>query len=176
MLLDPLRFAAISGVPVATACASFCRVSLHQLYYVIFEVFTATTVTSAIFWDIKTQFVLHRRQITSPLQSQPLMICKKWRFPAGDYEEYRLLGYKNPVRTSQETHYLSRDQPVNSIQITVFHGSDYEECCLLGCGAVSLFRNRRLVPKLFSPWRWRRYIPPKRRFLQEPHAITSHNT
>jgi hypothetical protein len=25
----------------------------------------------------------------------------------GDYEECRLLGYKNPVRTSQETHYVS---------------------------------------------------------------------
>jgi hypothetical protein len=25
----------------------------------------------------------------------------------GDYEECRLLGYKNPVRTSQETHYFS---------------------------------------------------------------------
>jgi hypothetical protein len=24
-----------------------------------------------------------------------------------DYEEYCLLGYKNPVRTSQETHYVS---------------------------------------------------------------------
>jgi hypothetical protein len=32
---------------------------------------------------------------------------KKWydlSFLGGDYEECRLLGYKNPVRTSQETH------------------------------------------------------------------------
>jgi hypothetical protein len=36
---------------------------------VIFEVFTAVTVKNAVFWDIKTQFVLHRRHITSPLQS-----------------------------------------------------------------------------------------------------------
>jgi hypothetical protein len=28
-------------------------------------------------------------------------------FHGGDYEECRLLGYKNPVRTSQETHYFS---------------------------------------------------------------------
>jgi hypothetical protein len=33
------------------------------------EGFTAVTVKNAIFWDIKTQFVLHRRHITSPLQS-----------------------------------------------------------------------------------------------------------
>jgi hypothetical protein len=31
--------------------------------------FTAVTMKNAVFWDIKTQFVLHRRHITSPLQS-----------------------------------------------------------------------------------------------------------
>jgi hypothetical protein len=34
-----------------------------------FEVFTAVTRKNVIFWDIKTQFILHRRNITSPLQS-----------------------------------------------------------------------------------------------------------
>jgi hypothetical protein len=28
-------------------------------------------------------------------------------YHGGDYEECRLLGYENPVRTSQETHYVS---------------------------------------------------------------------
>jgi hypothetical protein len=28
-----------------------------------------------------------------------------------DYEECLLLGYKNPVRTSQETHYVSTKEP-----------------------------------------------------------------
>jgi hypothetical protein len=32
-----------------------------------FEVFTAVTMKNGVFWDIKTQFVLHRRHITSPL-------------------------------------------------------------------------------------------------------------
>jgi hypothetical protein len=36
---------------------------------IIFEVFTAVTMENGVFWDIKTQFVLHRRHITSPLQS-----------------------------------------------------------------------------------------------------------
>jgi hypothetical protein len=27
-----------------------------------------------------------------------------------------------------------------------------------------------------SPWWWRRYVPPKRQFLQEPHGITSQKT
>jgi hypothetical protein len=34
-----------------------------------FEVFTAVTMKNVVFWDIKTQFVLHRGHITSPLQS-----------------------------------------------------------------------------------------------------------
>jgi hypothetical protein len=35
------------------------------------------------------------------------MLCKIWGFYGGDYEECRLLEYKNPVRTSQETHYVN---------------------------------------------------------------------
>jgi hypothetical protein len=33
------------------------------------EVLTEVTMKNVVFWDIKTQFVLHRRHITSPLQS-----------------------------------------------------------------------------------------------------------
>jgi hypothetical protein len=36
---------------------------------VIFEIFTGVTMKNVIFWDIKTQFVLHRRHITYPLQN-----------------------------------------------------------------------------------------------------------
>jgi hypothetical protein len=36
---------------------------------VTFEVFTAGTMKNVVFWDIKTQFVPHRRHITSPLQN-----------------------------------------------------------------------------------------------------------
>jgi hypothetical protein len=32
-----------------------------------FEVFTAVTMNNAIFWDIRTQYVPHRRHITSVL-------------------------------------------------------------------------------------------------------------
>jgi hypothetical protein len=34
-----------------------------------FEVLTAVTMKNVVFWDIKTQFVLHRKHITSSLQS-----------------------------------------------------------------------------------------------------------
>jgi hypothetical protein len=37
--------------------------------FVRFEVFTAVTMKNVVFWDIRSQFVLHRRHITSPLQS-----------------------------------------------------------------------------------------------------------
>jgi hypothetical protein len=37
--------------------------------------------------------------------------CKISGFHGGDYEEWRLLGYKNPVRTSQETQYVSVTEP-----------------------------------------------------------------
>jgi hypothetical protein len=33
------------------------------------EVSMAVTMKNVVFWDIKTQFVLHRRHSTSPLQS-----------------------------------------------------------------------------------------------------------
>jgi hypothetical protein len=61
---------------------------------------------NVVFWDTTTQFVLHRRHITSPLQSSAGYV----RFGVlngSDYEECRLLGYNNPIRTSQETHYVS---------------------------------------------------------------------
>jgi hypothetical protein len=35
------------------------------------------------------------------------MLCKIWGFHGGDYGERRLLVYKTPVPTSQETHYVS---------------------------------------------------------------------
>jgi hypothetical protein len=37
--------------------------------YVRAEVLTTVTMDNAVCWDIKTQFVSHRKHITSPLQS-----------------------------------------------------------------------------------------------------------
>jgi hypothetical protein len=41
----------------------------NQYWFVRFEVFTAMITNNAVFWDIKTQFVPHRKHITSPLKS-----------------------------------------------------------------------------------------------------------
>jgi hypothetical protein len=62
------------------------------------------------------------------------MLYKIWGFQGGDYKDCRLLGYKTPVRTSQETHYVSATEPSRLMlcKIWGFHGGDYEDCCLLG--------------------------------------------
>jgi hypothetical protein len=41
---------------------------LNTVINVRFEVFTAVTMKNVVFWDIKTQFVLHRRHLMSLLQ------------------------------------------------------------------------------------------------------------
>jgi hypothetical protein len=55
-------------------------------------------------------------------------------FPGGDYQECRLLDYYNPVRTSEETHYVSATELSRLMfcKILDFHGGDYEECRFLG--------------------------------------------
>jgi hypothetical protein len=60
--------------------------------------------------------------------------CKIWRYHGGHYEECRLLGYKNPVRTSQETYYVSATGPSQLMLCNMWgvHGGDYEESRLLG--------------------------------------------
>jgi hypothetical protein len=62
------------------------------------------------------------------------MLCEISGFYSGDYEECRLLGYKNLVRTSQETHYVSDTEPSRLIlcKISGLYSADYEECSLLG--------------------------------------------
>jgi hypothetical protein len=46
------------------------KICLGQPLVVRFEVITAVTMKNIVFWNIKTQFVLHRRHITSPLLSE----------------------------------------------------------------------------------------------------------
>jgi hypothetical protein len=49
---------------------------------------------------------------------------------------------KNPVRTSQETHYVSATELRRLIlcKIRDFQGGDYEECHLLGCGSRGFYK------------------------------------
>jgi hypothetical protein len=78
---------------------------------------------------------------------------KIWGFHGGGYEECRLLGYINPVRTSQETHYLSATQSSRLMlwKIWGFLGGDYEECCLLGYKTQFVPHRRHITSPLHSP-------------------------
>jgi hypothetical protein len=60
---------------------------------------------NAVFGDIKTQFVLHRRHITSPLQSPASQCYVRFKvFTAVTMKNVVFWDIKTPVRTSQETH------------------------------------------------------------------------
>jgi hypothetical protein len=60
------------------------------------------------------------------------MLCKIWGFHGSDFEECRLLGYQNPVRTSPETLYFSATDLNHLIlcKILGFHCGDGEKCRL----------------------------------------------
>jgi hypothetical protein len=61
-------------------------------------------------------------------------LCKIWGLQDSDYEEYPIPQHKNPVCTSQETHYVSATEPSRLMlrKFWGFHSGDYEECRLLG--------------------------------------------
>jgi hypothetical protein len=78
-----------------------------------------------------------------------IKICKVWGYRRIDYEEFLLLGYKLPVRTSQETHYVSATETslLMICKIWGFHGVDYEECRLLGYkNSVHTSQEKHYVP------------------------------
>jgi hypothetical protein len=45
------------------------RICEKKREFVRFEVITAVTMKNVAFWDIRIQFLLHRKHMTSPLQS-----------------------------------------------------------------------------------------------------------
>jgi hypothetical protein len=131
--------------------------------------------------------------VTSCVSIKNVTLYMIWGFHCGDYEECRLLGYKNGVRTSQETHNISVTEPSQLMlcKIWDFHGGDYEECRLLGCYAVWLYKNQRTTSEcapIASYWYHGSYLAesfvlmteatlfPKRQFLQEPNQNKSQKT
>jgi hypothetical protein len=68
----------------------------------------------------------------SATELSQLMLCKIWGFYGGDYEEWRLLGYKTQL--SQKTHCVSATKTSQLMLCKTwgFHGSNYDECRLLG--------------------------------------------
>jgi hypothetical protein len=54
-----------------------------------------------------SMYLMNMAQVQMTERYKHRRICKILSFHGSDYEECRLLGYENPVRTSQETHYVS---------------------------------------------------------------------
>jgi hypothetical protein len=50
-------------------CCHFLPLLVININSVRFDAFTVMTMKNAVLWDIKTQFIPHRKHITSPLQS-----------------------------------------------------------------------------------------------------------
>jgi hypothetical protein len=126
---------------------------VNYVRFVRYEVFTAVAMRNGSFWDIKSLFVPHRKHYVSATEPSRLMLCKIWGFHGGDYEECLLLGYKSPVRTSQETHYVSATEHSRLMlcKTLQFYSGDYEDCRLLGCDAIwfmlePTFRRNMLFP------------------------------
>jgi hypothetical protein len=92
------------------------------------------------------------RTQTSCWRTTPFLY-RMWGFQGSDYEECRLLGYKNPVPTSRETHYVSATEPSRLMlcKIWCFHGSEYEECHILGYKTQFLPHGRHITSPLQSP-------------------------
>jgi hypothetical protein len=80
-------------------------------------------------------------------------MCMIWCLHGGDYEECRLLGYTNPVRTSQETHYSFATEPSRLIlyKIWDFHSDDFEEYRLLRYKAQFISHRIYITSPLQSP-------------------------
>jgi hypothetical protein len=48
---------------------NLARYYVRNFRTVLFKFITAVTMKNAVFWDIRTQFIPHRKHITCPLQS-----------------------------------------------------------------------------------------------------------
>jgi hypothetical protein len=103
--------------------------------------------------------LLLKKQFLSSIRMQILFASGtliptcKWDFHCGDYEGCRPLGYKNPVRTSQETHCVSATAPIRLMlcKTSDFHGGDYGECFLPGYEIQSVPHRRHITSPLQSP-------------------------
>jgi hypothetical protein len=80
------------------------------------------------------------------------------------------------LATLQLTHCVPASMRFPFVSLNTPH----EEVCWLqqSCRRFEGTYRLKLVPcsRIFQPWRWRRYVPPKRRFTQDPHGATSQKT
>jgi hypothetical protein len=129
-----LQFFRVAVSGVGPACTKWATYINHNICNHDWGPWKSVLISSRVaqIWG-PTSLLLHTSWIRKILE-----LCKIWDFHGGDYEECRLLGYKAPVRTSQDTHYVSATELSQLMLCKVwgFHCGHYEECRLLGCYAV----------------------------------------
>jgi hypothetical protein len=101
-------------------------------------------------------------------------------------EKFRLLGYKNPVRTSQETHYPSATESSRLMlcKFWLFHGGDYKNAIFWDVTSCDSCKNRRfwgmspipvtLIKEGLSCSETSVYARATRRNIQEDGFLRSH--
>jgi hypothetical protein len=80
------------------------------------------------------QYIYSTKESANNIRQTRHILRNVWGFNGRDYEECRLLGYKNPVRTSQETPHISATESSQLMLCKSWgsNGGDYEECSFLG--------------------------------------------
>jgi hypothetical protein len=98
---------------------------------------------NAVIWNIKPSSYLTESHYFSATEPSQFMLCKIYGFHGGNYEECRLLRYKNSVRTSQEIRYVSATEPNRFMlcKICGFHDDGY--AVFLDVTHFGYFKNRR---------------------------------
>jgi hypothetical protein len=138
---------------------------------------------NSIFRDIKnpvrTSQGAHYVSATQPSQ---LMLRKIWGFHGGDYEECSILGYDRVVLVKTD---VSQERITSIIRVTRI--GELGTTLAVTSNRSTLRRNSMysiwkllltllLARRLLSPWWWKRYVTPKRWFIQELHGVTSQTT
>jgi hypothetical protein len=54
----------------------FIFLQWQKILYIRSEVFTAVIMKNAVFWDINTQFIPHRRHYVSVTETSRIVLCK----------------------------------------------------------------------------------------------------
>jgi hypothetical protein len=70
---------------------------------------------NGVFWDIKTQFLPHRRHITSPLQSPASYCYVRFEVFTAVTMKNVFLDRETQFLTSQETHYISAAIAISNV-------------------------------------------------------------
>jgi hypothetical protein len=140
-------------------------------------------MNNVAFWEIKNHFLLHRRHV-SATEPNRLMLFKISYFHGINYEESRLLVYISPVRTSLEALTSRLQSPAAKfyVKFEVFTVITKKNAVFQDVTPYDMLRRLlftfTLVPSspILVTLMMEALHSLKRRFLQEPHGVTSQKT